>query len=64
MGKTVGWEGIQECSWFGRRGSSFATCSIVVEQLLVAVFQSKQGNMDEQKGTGVSALLQMLLPLK
>lgn len=64
MGKTAGWEGIQECSWFGKLGSSIATCGAVVLQLLVVVFQSKQVKVDAQKGTAVSAMLQMLLPLK
>lgn len=62
--KTAGWEGVQECSWFRRLGSSIATCSTVVLQLLVAVVQSTQVKMDEQKGTSVSAMLEMLLPLK
>lgn len=64
MGKTAVWEGIQEHSWFWRWGSSIATCDAGIWLLLVPVFLSKQVKMDEQKGTDVSAMLQMLLPLK
>lgn len=64
MGKTAGWEGIQEHSLFRRLCISIATCCTAVLQLPVEVFQSKQAKMDKQKGTGVSAVLQMLLHLK